>query len=100
MVKQWSLTEGCFSTGWSAKNHLSWNQTDKKKLFMLRLGRMRGELRQKKQILPSSWHVGTTERRSLWLEYERVKGRMIEDEVTELGRGQVSKGRFQKGKLR
>lgn len=52
-------------------------------------------MRQREQLLPRSWHVGITERRPFWLEYERVR-RVVRDEVMELGRGQVgsSKGSF------
>lgn len=57
---------------------------------MLRLDRMReGGSRQREQLLPRSWHVGTIERRPLRLEYERVRRRVVGDEVIALGRGQV-----------
>ena len=77
MVKQWSFfIEPAYKLSSQQKN-LSWDLKNEKKLFMLRLGRMReGVSRQREQLLPRSWHVGTIERRPSWLEYERVRVRV------------------------
>lgn len=83
------MTEGCFETGQSIKA-FNLGTERHEEIIHTKIRKVEGEeWRQRKQLLPRLWHIETTERRPLWLDCERERERVMEDEVIELGSDQV-----------
>lgn len=72
----------------SQQKHLCRDLKVKRKLFMLILGRVRRGIEAKETALAKVLTCWNKRKRRLW-QKKRVRKSMVEDEVRELGRGQM-----------